>query len=99
MAVKYAYNKATIEAGAVTSGTAKTVGSAADFERIKNLAPVQVSLEGLVSSTAMSGLSLAAVTGSKLSGTGSGYVGTTAKSIALELTKVSGDLKAKITLS
>jgi hypothetical protein len=99
MSVRYSYNRADIDAGVITSGTAKAVGEGADFDRIKNLAPCQLGINALVGSTPLQGLSVASVAGSKLTGTGSGVQGTTAKSIALELSKVSGKLNAKITLS
>lgn len=99
MGVKYGYNRADISMGAITSGTAKNVGSGDDFDRIANLCPCEVSLDAIVGSKTMQGLTLAAISGSKIKGTGSGQQGTTAKSIALELAKVSGKLSAKATLS
>lgn len=99
MGVKYSYNRADLEMGSITSGTAKNVGSAADFERIKNLCPCEIGINALVGSTPMTGLSIAAVSGSKIEGTGSGRQGTTAKTIALELAQISGKLSAKATLS
>lgn len=99
MGVKYGYNRADLDMGSITSGTAKNVGSSDDFDRIKNLCPCEIGINALVSSTPVTGLSIAAVSGSKIKGTGSGQQGTTAKTIALELAKISGKLSAKATLS